>query len=149
VHEEFLLFPTYVHEAAAGIVPEALTLLQRVQADRPPDGELQIAHAAAITEAVQVKSLEALRALRGQHIWSDAVVEDRFRRWRPDSVYAMIVRVLALPRPVRVPMRPGYAGCKSWVPLEEDVETAGAHPVLTDTEFDARVCAIRIALGLS
>ncbi len=146
-HDEFLLFPTYLHESPESVLPEARPIYERVMATRPEPDTVRIGHFAVVTDAIELKSLEALRALRGQHIWADPVVEERFHRWRKDSVHAIVTRVLSLPQAHSLPNTPAYAGCKSWVHLDRDVSVENAGPVLTDTEFDGRACAVRIALG--
>ena len=49
-HGEFWIFPTDVHEAAAGLEPEAAAILERVVAVRPDAGILRLAHYAVISE---------------------------------------------------------------------------------------------------
>ncbi len=105
-----------------------------------------MSHYAVVTDAIRVASLSALRALRGRHIWSDAVVEERFYRWQEDRVYALIVRVYALPKAITIAMMNRYAGCKSWVDLDVDVLIAGAVPVLADDAFGVRRAVIQKVL---
>jgi hypothetical protein len=145
-YDAFLLFPTYFHQSPESVIPEARPALARLHTHGAESDAVTLSHWGHVTDALEVKSLEALQALRGLHIWSDTVVEERFRRWRTDSVYALIVRVHALRRPLRLPMHPSYAGCKSWVELKSDVTTNESTPVLTDVDFDNRACAVRIAL---
>ena len=91
----------------------------------------------------RVRTLGALKALRSHHIWSDAVVEERFNRWARDGVHALIVRVFELPEPVVIPELESYAGCKSWISLAEQVPLAGARPVLGDAEFEKRMNEVK------
>jgi hypothetical protein len=58
----------------------------------------------------------------------------------------MAVRIFRLPQPVEIPMRAEYAGCKSWVDLEEVVPTEGSQPVLTEAEFNEKLQRFRAAL---
>src|SRR5438270_4902540 len=37
-HTRFWLYPTYVHQQREGVKPEALSLLERAEARRPPPG---------------------------------------------------------------------------------------------------------------
>jgi len=86
-----------------------------------------------------VDNLAVLQALRGEHIWSDDVVEERFHRWRDHSVYAMIVRVFQLAAPASLEVREEYTGCKSWVHLDEEVSVENWRPVIGDDEYSRRV----------
>ena len=145
-HREFLFFPTGFHQSRGNVLPQAHRLLREAGAEQPRADQVTFSHYAVVTDTIWVESLAALRALRGEHIWSDTVVEERFHRWQEDAVYALIVRVYALPNPVTISMMDRYAGCKSWVNLDEDVAVAAAVPVLTDEAFANRRTAIRKVL---
>ena len=145
-HREFLFFPTGFHQSTEQVLPEANRLLREAEAEQPRADQVTFSHYAVVTDAIRVASLSALHALRGEHIWSDAVVEERFHRWQEDAVYALIVRVYALPKAITIAMMNRYAGCKSWVELDVDVPTAGAVPVLADEAFGDRRAAIQKAL---
>ncbi|HEX3725049.1 MAG TPA: DUF1802 family protein [Pirellulales bacterium] len=144
-HPEFLLFPTYSHQGSDSVVPLARSWLMEIEAEQPEAGTVDFRHWAEVTSALQVRSLAAVLRLRGQHVWSDEVVEERFHRWR-EAIYALVVRVYELPQPVTLELREEYTGCKSWVELETDVPTAGSRPVLGDAEFARRAAEIRAAL---
>ncbi len=145
-HRELLFFPTGFHQSPEKVLPEAYRMLKEVDAEQPRADQVTFSHYAAVTDAIRVASLGALRALRGEHIWSDTVVEERFNRWQEDPVYALIVRVYALAKPITIAMMDRYAGCKSWVDLDVDVPTAGAVPVLADDAFGDRRAGIQKAL---
>jgi hypothetical protein len=142
---EFLLFPTYSHQSPDDVVAEARPWLLELEDEQPETGTIAFHHYAVITDALRVKSLDAVLRLRGQHIWSDDVVEERFHRWK-DSIYALVVRVYALPKPASVEMLEDYTGCKSWVDLAVDISTEGSTPVVGESEFAKRAVEIRAAL---
>lgn len=133
---EFFLFPTYLHQSPDGVVPEWRSVMEA--GVDPAPGRVAIEHYAVVHSWGRIRNLDALRALRGQHVWSDGIVEERFQRWASDSVFALLVRVYALPRPVLLPSLDAYAGCKSWVTLAESVSLEGARPVLDDAEFELK-----------
>jgi hypothetical protein len=138
---QFFLFPTYLHQAPASVVPEWRDRL--AECIDPTPGCISIAHYAVVSSWLRIGSLEKLRALRGMHIWSDELVEERFRRWSEESVIALMVRVHALPRPVLLESLPDYGGCKSWITLAEQVPLESARPVLEDGEFERRIGELR------
>ena len=115
-HREFLLMPTFLHQSAESLVPEARDLLVDIDADRPPEGTVVFRHMARVVDAVRIESLEGLARFRGEHIWADHVVEERFHRWH-DELHVLEVEVSALPEPLIVPWRESFGGCKSWVDL--------------------------------
>ena len=84
--------------------------------------------------------------LRGQHIWREEVIRERFDWGRFKSIYAMAVRVFRLPIPIELPMVAGYGGCKSWVYLDAAISTDGAQPVLIGSEFNAKLERFRATL---
>lgn len=142
----FLLMPTYAHQSPDSVVPAAREWLLELEDEQPEAGTLELRHYAEATDVLRIHSLPAVLGLRGLHIWSDEVVEERFHRWR-DAIYALVVRVYALPRPAVLELREEYTGCKSWVELAEDVSTAGAKPVLSDADFARQAAAVRAALA--
>ena len=50
----------------------------------------------------------------------------------------MFVRGYRLNEPVTIDNTPAYAGCKSWVPLDEAVATGDAVPAIDDEAYAAR-----------
>jgi hypothetical protein len=115
-HARFLLLPTFVHQAPESLVPEARDLLADIDADRPPEGSVILRHAATVRAARRVDRLEDLAAYRSRHVWSDAVVAERFHRWR-DELHVLEVDVAPLPEPFVLPWHESFGGCKSWVEL--------------------------------
>ena len=115
-HSEFLLMPTFLHQSADSLVPEARDLLVDHDADRPPEGTVVFRHRARVIEAVRIESLAGLTRFRGDHVWADHVVAERFHRWR-DELHVLAVEVTALPKPLVVPWRESFGGCKSWVDI--------------------------------
>jgi hypothetical protein len=139
---QFFLFPTYLHQAADGIVPPWHAALQACSVD-PTPGRVALSHYAIVSSWLKIASLDKLRALEGAHIWSDRIVEERFHRWSEESVIALLVRVYALPSPVLVDSLESYAGCKSWITLAEQVPLEGARPVLSDGDFERKLAEVR------
>ena len=113
-HREFLLMPTFLHQSAESLVPEARDLLIDIDADQPPENTVVFRHQARVTDAIRIESLEELERFRDQHVWADHVVAERFHRWR-DELHVLTVEVSALGEPLVVPWRESFGGCKSWV----------------------------------
>lgn len=135
---QFLLFPTRFHESLEQVVPEAIPLLREAERDAPPEGRIVLRHVATVTDVARVVSAAALRLLRPFHVWSDAVVLERFGRGRVPELSAMIVRVSELPEAVELPMKKDYGGCTSWVELAEEIDVADSRPVMGDPEFERK-----------
>ena len=73
-HRRFLLLPTYLHQSAEQLIPEARDLLAGLAADRSAGESLVLTHEAEVLRATRVASLEALAPFRSRHVWADAVV---------------------------------------------------------------------------
>lgn len=127
--EEFLLFPSTLHQNPKGVIPEVRALLK--------PSEPVLTHMARVAAARKIHDLESLARLRPFHVYSDSLVAERFHRWQDAGVHALVVRVSKLPRPVPVPSAKEYEGCKSWFDLAFAVDTSGSAPVLSDERFQA------------
>lgn len=145
-HGEFWLFPTYLHEAATGLEPEALPLLNRAEAQRPPPGMVHLWHYAVVTDVFHVFDQVRLMRLAGQHIWSPRTVGERFAYRRP-GLFVLTVRVYVREVPHIIPDSPHFAGCRSWVDLPLELSTESLSPALGDDEFERRRGQIQQALA--
>jgi hypothetical protein len=117
---EFLLLPTFLHQSAEQLIPEARDLLVGIDADRPPPGRIVLTHLARVRDAVRITDPAALATYRGRHVWTDAVVAERFHRWK-DELHVLEVAVSPLAEPANVAWHDDYGGCKSWLTLHDDV----------------------------
>ena len=145
-HPEFLLFPTLFHQQRQSVLPDAQQRYDAIAPHFPAVEKLRIEFLAKVAEWRRVDALADAERLRGQHIWRDEVIADRFEWGRAKNIFAIAVRVLRLPRAIELPMAPSYGGCKSWIELERDVEVRGATPVLDDKAFAAKLAQFTGAL---
>jgi hypothetical protein len=130
----FWLFPTYLHQKAEALKPEARPLLEAVEADRPPPGTVRLSHFAEVGGAYHVHDIGGALRIDSLHLWTRETVAKRFE-YRAPGLYVLPVRVYGVAEPFDIPDTPYYAGCKSWVELEKGLPTAGATPVLDDDSF--------------
>jgi hypothetical protein len=141
-HEVFWLYPTHVHESEQGLRSPATGTPER---PAPPD-TVELGALAMTGPIGFVDRLETLKMLRDLHVWTDETVEKRFR-YRKPGLWVLGVRVFRSPAPVALAVTPGHAGCKSWVPIDPPLETAGAVPVLDDEEFGRAMLRLRSTLN--
>ena len=134
-HSRFLLFPTLFHQQRESVIPSAQARFDQIAPHWPDPSRLRLNHFAVVSGWLRLESLEAAERLRGQHIWRDEVIRQRFDWSGERSIHALAVRVYRLPAPVEFPMLTSYGGCKSWIELTEDISTSGAQPVLSDSAF--------------
>ncbi len=146
IHSDFWLFPTYIHQKAADLVPAVHAEFERVQADQPRVGTLPLDLYARVSEAVKVTEVDRLRELNHEHILSWDAVSSRFHYRNRPGVHVLVLRVYRLPQPVVVDVKPWYDGCVSWVELDQPVDPGPALPVLSDEVFRGREAAVRAIL---
>jgi hypothetical protein len=146
-HDRFLLYPTYFHEKAAELAPRLRPRLDDARLAQPAEGTVRIELVAEVAAVWRVESLEPLRRIEGSHGLAWSAVESRFRYRDVPLVHVVAVRVGRLESPVELPELRRYQGCVSWVALDDGVDASAAAPVLADAAFDARMTALRDALG--
>jgi hypothetical protein len=131
-HRQFVFFPTYLHQKLEMLKPEARKGFEPRNAE--PD-RIELSLAGEVTDIIQLKSRQQADEIDDQHIWTAPLLDMRFN-YRPENpLYLLLVRAYRLAKPMTVENTPAYAGCKSWVPLEERIATAGATAVLDDTSY--------------
>jgi hypothetical protein len=133
-HARFWLFPTYVHQQRDGIMTKTVPLLEQAEAARPPDNVVSLSHFAEVTQVYQILDLQKVLNLAGFHCWSEETVRARFA-YRSPGLFVLPVRVYRAAEVVALATTAYYAGCKSWVELEQELPTGGAMPVLADAAF--------------
>jgi hypothetical protein len=134
-HREFLFYPTYVHQQRDMLKAEAQAGL--VSAAVEPE-HVGVSVAGQITDIVQMPSRAVMDSLDGEHIWASPLIDMRFNYRPKNPLYLLLVRAYRLGAAVTIENRPEYAGCKSWVPLDEAISTGNAVPVLDDADYARR-----------
>jgi hypothetical protein len=148
-HPQFLLFPTLFHQQRESVLPQAQARFDQIAPHFPDQSRLQIEFFAEVIGWKRIETLVDAERLRGQHIWRDEVIAQRFEWTKSKNIHALAVRVFRLPQVLELPMSPRYGGCKSWIELEEEISTAGAKAVLNQAEFDERLKMFYRALELA
>jgi hypothetical protein len=121
----FYLFPTNYHDAG-GAEPT----------------HVRITHWAEVMKTWQIREVEMLQRLETLTILDREVIDTRYR-FRPDQAINVIaVRAYKLAKPANVVMKPEYAGCKSWVSVDEEIDIDGSLPALRDDEMQSRIATI-------
>ncbi len=134
-HREFLLFPTYLHQNLNMLKPAEH---EGFEAKTAEPQEIAVSAAAVVSDIMQLQSRGQMNAIDDEHVWTPPLIDMRFD-YRPENpLYLLIVRAYRLHAPVTIANTPAYAGCKSWVPLDQAIEIGDALPVLDDARFAVR-----------
>lgn len=141
--DRFLLFPTWLHQNIDWIKPGDRAGAE-THASEPPT--VTLGGWAQVSDIVRVKSRASVDALSAEHIYLPPLIDMRFD-YRPDKpLYVLIVRAYRLATPITIPNTAAYAGCRSWVPLEQPIDIRDAQPALADDVFTERQAHIRRTL---
>ena len=134
----FLLLPGYEHQRPGLIKPEYRQLMDEIP-DLTDDGPLRFTSYAEVEGAYEISEPESLEAIDPYHMWTPEYAESRFR-WRPKKpLTVLVLRTYLLPEEVELPYSEAYAGCKSWIELEDAVSTEGTRPALDEVGFESLV----------
>lgn len=133
-HRQFLLFPTWLHQKLDWVKPADREHVTHRETE--PD-EIELRAWAEVTDIVRVKSRAQVDAIDSAHIYLPPLIDMRFNYKPQNPLYLLLVRAWKLPQPVTIQNTPIYAGCRSWVPLDHDIPTAGSTPALDNTAFAA------------
>jgi len=147
-HPQFVLFPTLFHQQRESVVATAQARFDQIAPRFPSKDSVRLEFFAEVVEWQRIDSLAAAERLRGQHIWRDEVIAERFDWGKDRAIFALAARVFRFSAPVELRVRESYGGCKSWVELEQEIATVGAHPVLSDEAFAGKLNAFHAAREL-
>ena len=145
--DEFLLYPTRLHQQAEFIKPEHVAAFRVSARMAPTAGIVRFNCYAVVHRSVAVASRDALERLDDHHIWNQRFLDQRLK-WQPESpACVLFLRVYRLGELVEVPEQRRYRGCRSWVTLEEPLSILDAEPALSDTAFHQAVESAEAAMA--
>ncbi len=130
-HREFVFFPTYLHQSRGELKPEVE--LETLAAE---PATARITSAGIVTDILKVESREQIDRLDDQHIWTGSLIDMRFNYKPQNPLYLVLIRTYRLHEPISLENTPAYAGCRSWVPLAQPIDTGNATAVLDDVKFE-------------
>jgi hypothetical protein len=132
---QFLLFPTYLHQKLTMLKPEAHEGFEAVGAE---PSEVRISAAGVVSDIIQLRSRAQMDAIEDEHVWAKPLIDMRFGYKPENPLYLLLVRAYRLLQPIVMANTPAYAGCKSWVPMDQPISTGDAGAVLDDVKYEIR-----------
>ena len=145
-HEEFVLLPTFFHQQAERVVPDAAFSARQSGAEDDQD-PVEIRHAATLVWHKVVTDRAALARLQTFHILTPEEVEARFNQKPEPGVQVALLRVYRLDPPQRVAWQKSFGGCRSWAEMDTDLESCSRVSVLSDERFAELERELREILG--
>ncbi len=132
---EFLLFPTYLHQNLEMLKSSEHAGFEAHSAE--PD-TVSITAAGVITDIIELKSRAQIEAIDDEHVWTAPLIDMRFNYRPKNPLYLLLVRTFRLRTLAMLANTPAYAGCKSWVTLDQPVASCDALPVMDDVKYKHR-----------
>ncbi len=146
-HERFALLPTFLHQGAERLRAAYGGAYFAETAKPSANATIPVAAWAEVAQVWRLEDAGRLLALGDDIPWSEAELETRLayrgQRW----LFALALRVRVLERAIALPDKPNYAGCRSWIALDDAVPTEPAKPALDDARWSERLARVRAALG--
>lgn len=134
-HNQFFLWPTYLHQHRSFVKPQFQSLFDQIPLDPGSGRRIELKNFAQVTDQYFVRDWSKLQSLNHYHIWNDHFLRQRFQWGGQQGLFLVALRVFRLQEPITISHKPAYAGCKSWVELEENKPVPSMTPVLPDGEF--------------
>ena len=121
----FYLFPTDFHDGGG----------------QPPrsGGTVPITHWCEAVRTWEIHDLDILLRLEPLVVFDRQTLETRYRFRSDQSVHVIAVRTWALPEAVPITMTEAYAGCRSWVSLDEEIDINDSRPVIEDADLQEKI----------
>jgi hypothetical protein len=128
--ERFYLFPTYFH-----------------QPEKPSGPGIAITHWCEVVRTWKVREMEVLSRLEPHVIFPREALEERYRFRADQALHVIGVRTWALARPAKIEARDAYAGCRSWLSIDDEIDVDGSTPALIEATLQAKLEVIEALLG--
>jgi hypothetical protein len=129
-HERFWFYKTFLHQNKAELRPEFQDLLR----ENPHVGQVELSSFAVVEKTWKLDDLTTIRRLETHNALTADALERKFHYRHKPFVHALLLRVYTC-EPVFILETPEYAGCVSWVHLENSIEARHPQPVLSDQNF--------------
>ena len=134
--KKFLLFPTFEHQEVKNLKPEFHNYLDDLKQNKPENQHNNITSYAEVIDESDINSIEKIKALSPFHIWSDSYIDERVNWMSEKPIKAVFLKVYKIPEK-EIPIKSEYHGCKSWININEDIQTGKA--VLSEEELNLRL----------
>ncbi len=131
-HDEFFLYPTFEHETPKNIKSDWRPRITAIEKENKDPKRIHFRLLGLGEKVEKITDWEICKGLTPFTVMSDEAVEQRFHEGDWQGLYLFLVRVYQLPVPMDLPMKPGYAAHKTWVPLETSMFTAGSMSAIPD-----------------
>jgi hypothetical protein len=131
-HSQFWFYPTFLHQNTGDLKTQHHDQLR----PNPHPGTVRLQSYAVVAAAYKLENLETVTRLEPHNLLTLAALEQKFRYRQLPYVHALLLRVYTC-APTDILETNEYAGCVSWVKLEQGVAPHNPKAVLSDSEFSS------------
>lgn len=148
-HEEFFLFPTFEHQNPKDLKPKGAEILESVLREKPAPGDVPIHYYCVVENSFWISDEDILKQLEPFHLWSWECVKARYDWGEKRGLFGILIRTYSLPSMITLENLKRYGGCRSWVELEQPLQTHFLKPVLSDKIFQEKKEKLNYLLNLN
>jgi hypothetical protein len=145
-HTEFWLYPTWAHQSQTALRPLGESATKSEAAGPGPGGVISIRGLVRVGFCGYVSDVQTLESLRQFHCLDDETLLKRFT-YRKTGLWVLAARVWRRDSPLDLVASPEYAGCTTWVILDQSLPTSGLTPVIDDPQWAVECHRIRAILS--
>lgn len=138
-HSAFWLYPTMSHQSQQGLKVETPI--------SSPPSSVSLSALAVVEDVFWTKDERSLEALDEWHVWTRETIHNRFV-YRHPGIWVMSVRIYLRQLPFVFEEAAAHSGCKTWVILDERVETLASTPALNDEEAERRRISLQALFAM-
>lgn len=139
LHRAFFLFPSRFHEQAEQVLSGPNGDMRPFEAPADPEGDVSFHYYTEIQNCGRITRWDEVTKLAPYHIWTEAIVRERFEWGDEPGLAWATVRTWRLAQPWVLADRATFGGCRSWFGLPAD-EAGGWRKALEGAEFVPSNC---------
>ncbi|HXI13056.1 MAG TPA: DUF1802 family protein [Thermoanaerobaculia bacterium] len=136
--EQFYLFPTYLHQKENQFKPEGRDHFAQTDRESEP-AIVTISSWADVVRSWTISDLAALDRIEPLFIFTRETLDERFRFRADQKLQLLALRVWRLQSPVEVVNSSAYAGCRSWISLDDEIDTSLSSQTVEELALVARI----------
>ncbi len=146
ISPSFVFYPTFEHQAVKYLRGPYQGYFEAASHTRAPEGKVTFEIFGQAVHSLQSMDGSIIERLSPFHIYNDDFFTQRLK-WQPNQPLAIvIIRAFKITPPVTIDVAAQYAGCKSWVELEESVSLGQLTPIVDDAAFAKKRREIEVLL---
>ncbi len=121
-HDKFMLFPTFEHQSKDSIKQDYHKKFDSLTLENNAEKEyIDLNLFGSVMDVKEIKNKEILKKLYTYHIWNEQYVDFRMNYNPSKPMSVLFLRVYKLKEPLKVNIKKEWAGCKSWVNMDDQI----------------------------